>query len=169
VHILYLVSVWLHILAATVWIGGMFFVVLVVVPWLRRGTDRAAGATFLRETGVQFRFVGWICFAILVVTGAFNLYARGVRLQDLVSADWYAAPFGKAFAVKLAAFLLVLAVSAIHDFVVGPRAVVALERDAAGADAQRYRRLASRLGRANALLALVLVAAGVMLVRGWPW
>lgn len=168
-HVLYLTSVWIHILAATVWIGGMFFVVLVVVPWLRRSTDRAAGTAFLRDTGIRFRMVGWICFAFLVVTGTFNLWARGVRLPDLVNPDWYASPFGKAVVLKLSAFALVLLVSAIHDFIVGPRAVVALERDAGGGDAQRYRRHASRLGRANALLALVLVAAGVILVRGWPW
>lgn len=169
-HTLYLASVWMHILAATIWIGGMFFVVLVVVPWLRRqGGDREAATAFLRETGLRFRAVGWACFAVLLVTGTFNLWARGVRPHDLVSADWYATPFARAVVLKLATFALVLVVSVVHDFVVGPRAVAALERDAGGADAQRYRKLASRLGRANALLALLLVAAGVILVRGWPW
>ena len=79
---LYLLSVWIHILAAMAWIGGMFFLVLVVVPWLRAGNRANAGA-FLRETGQRFRSVGWSCFAILTVTGTFNLYARGVRLGDV--------------------------------------------------------------------------------------
>ena len=57
-HALYLFSVWLHILAATAWIGGMFFLVLVVVPWLRRGNERQDAATFLQETGERFRAVG---------------------------------------------------------------------------------------------------------------
>ena len=56
-HALYLLSVWIHILAATVWIGGMSFLVLVVVPWLRRG-GRVEAAVFLRETGERFRNVG---------------------------------------------------------------------------------------------------------------
>src|SRR5262245_46561135 len=99
-HALYLASVWIHILAATTWIGGTFFIVLVVVPWLRRG-DRAQAARFLRETATRFRDVGWTCFALLAGTGGFNLWVRGVRLGDLVDPAWLGAPFGRAVAVKL--------------------------------------------------------------------
>ena len=165
---LYIVSVWLHILAAATWIGGMLFVVVVVVPWLRRG-DRAQAATFLRETGTRFRNLGWICFAILLVTGVFNLHIRGVHPRDLLSAQWRASPFGRAVALKLLAFAAVLAVSAVHDFVLGPRAALAVERDPRSPEAERLRRWAGRLGRVNALLALVLVALAVFIVRGWPW
>jgi len=165
---LYLLSVWIHILAAMAWIGGMFFLVLVVVPWLRAG-DRAIAGAFLRETGERFRSVGWTCFAILAVTGTFNLYARGVRLGDLVRPEWLASPFGRSVLSKLGLFALVLAVSAVHDFSVGPRASVAIQRDPASPEAERLRRQASLMGRGNALLALALVAVAVTLVRGWPW
>ena len=97
---LYLLSVWIHILAAMAWIGGMFFLVLVVVPWLRAGNRANAGA-FLRETGQRFRSVGWTCFAILTLTGTFNLYARGVRLGDFVRPEWLASPFGRSVLSKL--------------------------------------------------------------------
>ncbi len=89
---LYLLSVWIHILAATVWIGGMLFLVLVVVPWLRKG-KRPDAAVFLRETGTRFRNVGWICFALLAVTGTFNLWMRGVRLSDSVAPNVFCLSF----------------------------------------------------------------------------
>lgn len=167
-RVLYLVSVWVHILAATVWIGGMLFLVLVVVPWLRKG-GRTDAAVFLRETGERFRNVGWVCFGLLLVTGTFNLWVRGVRLSDFVRTEWLESPFGKTVLVKLGAFLVVLAVSALHDFVVGPRATRAIAADARSTDAQRQRRRASMLGRINVVLALILVTAGVVLVRGMPW
>ncbi|MGZ3421388.1 MAG: CopD family protein [Polyangiales bacterium] len=166
-HALYLLSVWLHVLAAITWIGGMFFLVLVVVPWLRSG-GRANAGVFLRETGLRFRSVGWSCFALLVLTGTFNLWYRGVRLGDFASAAWLSSPFGRAVALKLALFAAVLAISAVHDFSVGPRATVAVERDPASAETAQLRRRASLLGRANALLALLIVAAAIVIVRGWP-
>lgn len=167
-HALYLVSVWLHILAATAWIGGMFFLVLVVVPWLRRGGDRSVGIAFLRETGERFRTVGWTCFAILLVTGTFNLWMRGVRLSDFARAEWLLSSFGKSVMWKLSVFVVVVVVSAYHDFVVGPRATDALERDPRSAESNALRRRASLFGRLNAVLALVLVAIAVTLVRGCP-
>jgi putative copper export protein len=165
---LYLLSVWLHILAATAWVGGMLFLVLVVVPWLRRG-GRQNAAAFLRETGTRFRSVGWVCFGILLVTGTFNLWVRGVRLADFSRSEWLASPFGKSVLLKLGGFALVLMVSALHDFRVGPRATLAIERDPQSKEAIVLRRQASLLGRANALLALAVVAVAVTLVRGWPW
>lgn len=164
-HLAYLISVWLHILAATVWIGGMFFLVLVVVPWMRRG-KRAEGAAFLREIGGRFRNVGWTCFGIALATGAFNLSIRGVRWADFGRVEWLRSPFGHIVMMKLGVFALVLVVSAIHDFWIGPRATRELERTPHSAGAERLRRWASWIGRTNALLALILVAFGVVLVRG---
>lgn len=166
-HALYVTSVFLHILAAIAWIGGMFFLVLVVVPWLRRG-DRARGAAFLQQTGARFRDIGWACFAVLLVTGTFQLWRRGVRLGDLVDPAWLGSPAGTAIALKLAVFALVIAISAVHDFVHGPRATRAVQRDPSSPEAERMRRRASLFGRVNVVLALALVALGVVIVRGWP-
>lgn len=169
-RLLYLTSVWIHILAATIWIGGLFFIVLVVVPWLRRGGEGAVDpGAFLRDTGERFRSVGWLCFALLLVTGTFNLWLRGVTLDSVTDPSWWTSPFGAAVGLKLAVFGLVVAVSVVHDFVVGPRATRIMRSDPRSDEAARLRRRASLLGRLNGVLALVLVALGVVLVRGWPW
>jgi len=167
-HAIYVVSVWLHILAASTWIGGMLFLVLVLVPGLRGG-DGARAAALLRDTGHRFRAVGWACFALLAATGAVNLWVRGVRAAELVDPEWLATPFGSALGAKLAGFAAVLAISALHDFRVGPRASAAAERDPGGAEARRLRCAARLLGRANVLLALAIVGLAVFLVRGSPW
>jgi copper resistance protein D len=66
-------------------------------------------------------------------------------------------------------WLHILAATASDDFSLGPRASLAIARDPTSSEAQLLRRRASLLGRVNVVLALVLVAAGVMLVRGVPW
>jgi uncharacterized membrane protein len=161
---LYLVSVWLHVLAAASWIGCLVFIAAVLVPTLRRQPDGALARDVLVATGPALRRLGWTSFAILFVTGLVNLGGRGFSWED---AGWrlWQGPFGRAFGWKMGLFALVLALSAVHDFRWGPRAAAAAP---GSPEALRLRRLASWLGRLNLLLALAIVAFAVMLVRGWP-
>jgi len=166
-HAIYLLSVWLHILAAIIWIGGMSFLTLVVVPWMRHG-NRDRGSALLRETGPAFSRIGWICFGVFLVTGTVNLGMRGVRPGDFVDPGWLRSPFGATLLVKLAMVAVVMVMSWVHDFRIGPRAVAALEADPDSPRALALRQQASVYGRVNALLALFIVMLGVVLVRGLP-
>jgi putative copper resistance protein D len=167
VHAVYEAVVVLHLIAAVIWLGGMFFLVLVVVPWLRRG-DRATAARLLQETGTRFRWVGWSCFLTLAATGTMLLDFRGVDLDHFGLAWWRDGPFGRAVLWKLGVFAAILVVSAWHDFRVGPQATRAVQADPKSPEAERLRRLASRLGRLNVVLGLVVLCLAVILVRGWP-
>lgn len=140
----YLASVWLHILAAMTWVGGMVVFVAAVMPYFRLRAD-ADKAAFLDWFGPRFRLVSWIAFSILIVTGSFNLWARGVGISDLLRAAWWTTPFGRVFAVKLTLVIAAIAISSTH------------ERMAA--------RGARWLGRALLFVGLAIVAAAVMLVR----
>ena len=166
---LYLLSVWLHILAAAVWIGGMIFVALVVVPVIRRPEMRQAAARLIHLTGIRFRWVGWACLGLLLVTGLFNLTFRGIGWAELFSLPFWSASLGRILALKLFVVAWILALSATHDFAIGPRATTAWQENPGSAEASRLRRQATQLARVNMLLALIAVTFGVMLVRGTPW
>ncbi len=165
-HLLYLVSVFLHLLAVSAWLGSMFFLVVVAVPWMRRG-NAALGGRFLRETWPSRRAMGWVAFVVLTLTGSFNLYVRGVRFSSFGDPLWLGSDFGRAVVLKLVIFVVVVLASAVHDFRIGPMASEAMASSDPVAS-ERLRKTASRMGRANFLLALVLVALGVTLVRGCP-
>lgn len=167
---IYYLSVWVHILAATVWIGGMGFIVLVVVPLLRQPSSREWAATFLHRSGLRFRTVGWICLGLLVGTGAVNMWFRGLRWGDLLAGRLENNPALRALACKLVLVAIVLAVSAFHDFYVGPKATELLQHAPGSPAAARFRRRASMLGRVNALLSLMILFLAVLLARGGlPW
>lgn len=166
-HELYLCSVFLHVLAATIWVGGNAFLVLVVVPYLRADGSGVASAV-LRATGPRFSRVGWVCFAIALVTGTANLAFRGVTSATLFSSEFHDGTYGRLVIAKLGAFAATLLLAAIHDFKVGPAALRAMEAAPTSSASTGLRRQASVLGRINAVLALTLVALGVMLVRGVP-
>lgn len=167
-HTLYLVSVWLHILAAMTWIGGMLFLVTVLVPMLRQPSMRDRAMELFNELGVRFRLVGWIALSTLVVTGTFNVVHRGFTLAQLVSGEAYRGAWGHALGGKLLLVLLILVSSAVHDFHVGPKATRLAKENAPADQRERLRRTASWLGRVTLLLALGVVAIAVTLVRGMP-
>ena len=159
----YVASVYLHLLAAATWVGGIIFLVAVVVPSLKK-LDRAAAAPMLRATVFRFRTVGWIAFSVLFVTGLYNLHARGLGWTELTDPAFRATSSGKALLVKLASFAVVVVLQAVHDFSIGPRALTAMETDAP--EAARLRKTTGMIGRINGVVTLVIVLCAVILVRG---
>jgi len=166
---IYVVSVWLHIMAAVVWVGGTVFLVIVLVPVIRRPEFGAIASKLIRFTGLRFRWIGWVCFCLFVFTGVINLAARGIGLKELQDAAFWQGSFGRTLAIKLVVVLTILVISAFHDFSLGPRAAAAWEANPASAEALRLRRQAVQLARLNLLIALTVILLGVMLVRGAPW
>jgi len=67
------IRVFLHVLAATVWVGGQI-TLAALVPVLRR-----LGAEIPRAAARRFNQVAWPAFAVLVITGIWNIIA--VRSQ----------------------------------------------------------------------------------------
>jgi putative copper export protein len=165
---LYLLSVWLHILAAAAWIGGMIFLALVLFPVLRRLDLGAGAAEVMHRTAIRFRVVGWTCLLVLVATGVLNLTMWGIGWSDVAGRELWGSRFGRILAAKLTLVALMLALSLTHDFVIGPRAMARLRKEPDSIAAQRLRRTASWMGRFTLLLALAVVALAVMLTRYGP-
>jgi copper resistance protein D len=163
----FLISMWVHLIAAIVWIGGLAFIAMVLVPVLRRSEPRAQALALLRAAGRKFMRIAYASLATLVVTGAVNLYLKAGASWSAVSALW-PTTYGRLLAAKLVLVVLIVATALYHDFVVGPAAARALERDAASPEAARLRATASWLGRLNMLLSLAVMTLALLLVRGLP-
>lgn len=163
-----LISVWLHLLAAAVWIGGMIFLAVVLLPALRSPGLSDGATEVLHRVAIRFRSVGWVSLVLLLATGVFNLAMVGVGWSDVVGVEMWDSRFGRILAAKLTLVFLILWLSVAHDFFVGPRCVAGLRVNSASPRTQRLRRMASWLGRLNLLLALGVLALAVMLTRGAP-
>jgi uncharacterized membrane protein len=161
---LYLASVTVHLLAVMLWLGGTFFLAAVGAPVLRRVEPPALRADLFRRLGARFRAVGWFAIGLLLVTGVLNLKLRGLLDADILSdAEFWRRPYGRMLGWKLALVAAMISLSAVHDFVVGPRA----SRLAPGSpEALAARRRAAWLARINAALGVALVAVAVRLARG---
>jgi putative copper export protein len=67
----------LHIVAATIWVGGQI-ALLAIVPVVRR----SSGPEATRAAARRFQLVAWPAFAVLVATGIWNLAAVHVADQS---------------------------------------------------------------------------------------
>jgi copper resistance protein D len=161
---LYYLSVTIHVLAALFWLGGMFFLGIVGAPVLRRVEPAALRQRLFTDLGERFRTAGWVAIAVLVVTGLTNLHFRGVlRGSVLGEAAFWETRYGTSLAWKLAAVGVMIALSAWHDFRIGPQSAQ-LPPDSP--EALRMRRKASWTARINGVVGIVLVIVAVRLARG---
>ena len=149
---LYLALVTLHLLAVVVWLGGMLFLGLVIIPALR-GRPPAERAALLQVVGRRFLKIAWAALAILLVTGPVLWALRGFVLTPALS-------------VKLALVAVILLLSLLHDFLLGPRLVAALRKGGEGKETLRLRHRVALLARVNVLLAIAAFILGMAASRG---
>ena len=152
----YFISVFLHIVLAAFWIGGMLFLPLVILPEIKQHPDRIA---LLYKTGMKFRFYGWIALVGLLSTGLLNMYLRGM---PFTWAFFSQSDYGVLVSWKLLIFIGILLVSGTHDLLFGRKALEELQVS----DNKNFKMLARWSGRINLLLALVMAFLGVVLSRG---
>ena len=162
----YLISVWLHIVVASFWIGGSLSIALLFIPALRQPQLRETGLVLLREMATKFRSYAWLSFFLLIVTGILNLQFR-FDLKTLLKTEFWHSSIGNVIGLKFLAILLILLLSAVHDFYLGPRASSAWRLDPKSRRTLKFRKQAAWIGRINLLLSLIAIGLGIILVRGW--
>ena len=92
------IRVFLHVLAATVWVGGQI-TLAGLVPGLRRLAPDAP-----RAVARRFNLLAWPAFALAVATGIWNVVA--------IDPDW-GSSYGRTLIVKI----VVVAISGVAAFV----------------------------------------------------
>jgi putative copper export protein len=105
------VLVTVHLLAGAVWFGGSTALVFVGVPAVRTLDGEPRGRA-MKALGLRWRPLGYGALIVAALTGI-----------ALASRDWADADtsFKVVLGVKAAAFVCLLVVSWLHNFVLGPR------------------------------------------------
>ncbi len=158
---MYQITVFLHVLGAIIWLGGILFLAVVAVP-VARQLEPVARAKVTAGLGKQFRVVGWTTLAVMLVTGIYAASFRGATWENVFDGSFWVGPFGRTLLEKLVLVAIMAVISFIHDFFLGPAAARAAE---AGEDVTALRQRASWLARITALLAIAVVFLAVQLPR----
>jgi copper resistance protein D len=138
---LYRLSIVLHILSASVWLGHMFFWSVIVGPVTKRIHPPQTGQQ-LRQLSLRFGGLGWPALFVLFITGIVMLHHHGVTWQQFFSGELFLSPFGRALGIKL----LLVTCMVLYQLFIGHRP-------------------APRLIYLNMLVALAILWVSVLLVR----
>ncbi|MCH7510871.1 MAG: DUF4149 domain-containing protein [Chloroflexi bacterium] len=149
---------WLHILAATIWVGPQVFLFVAAVPAIRTVEDAQVRARIMRVLTTRFGWLAWGAMLVLVITGIANLYEHALSVEELFELN-----FGIIFQVKMTLVILTVALTALHSFVIGPRLLSLQESVADQAQVASARRVSIIVSAGNLLLALGILFCAALL------
>ena len=149
---------WLHLLAMSIWVGGMAAIALVLVPLIQRSgleeiERRRAYLTLLD----RFSPAAYLAVATAAFTGMFNTQVHLGSLDQLTGSA-----YGRFLLIKLLLILELCILSASHVFVTRPQIRQALGRPRPGSLAADFASLAMRLRVEPIIGAFILLCVSLM-------
>src|SRR6185295_16399013 len=109
---LYILSVWIHVLLACIWVGGLIYTAAVVVPFAVKQSPEER-QRILRGLARKFRMIAWSSIVLLVITGFYNATQR--YAIDGIGALFDKTRVGFWLPRKLEFFTLMVLLMLIHD------------------------------------------------------
>jgi copper resistance protein D len=155
---------WLHILAAVLFIGPQAFLVFAAIPAIRSVADAESRARATRTVTSRFGMLGGAALAVLLATGIWNFY--DARDKGLIEADDFPRYYFVLF-TKLSLVTVVIVLSVLHGAVFGRKLRQLQESgadEAATAGVRRWSMMTSLL-TLGVSVAILLLAA--MLASDW--
>jgi uncharacterized membrane protein len=123
----------LHVLSASVWVGGTVALVFIGVPAIRR-LEGEARAIAMRALGRRWRPIGWGSMAVAILSGLWLTERHGGFHRAALDTD-----FDRTLILKSVLVALLVVGGLLHDFVLGPRLQRELRGGAATAHTTRRR------------------------------
>jgi len=154
---------WVHLICASIWVGGSIFIAAVAVPVLRshaKSLEELVG--LMVKIGRQFNKVTVPAFAILIATGIYN--ARGYIAEPGALAD---STYGVLLLIKI-----ILVLATVGTYVVHVRTLNAdMERKILSGSAgevyvQSVRSKVIHLGRIIVVLSILILLLAALLDSG---
>ena len=155
-----LLVLWIHILSAIFWVGGMLFLTVVLAPVLRAESRKPETFLFFQKVAKRFRNGVWFSVLLLVLTGPFLLF-KHVSLEIPLH-DW-----PSVILIKLVLVFGLVAFAGLHDLIIGPRmgALKKAQPTSLTASEQTLIKLSPLLARGVLVWGVGVVMAGTAISR----
>ncbi|HET7738917.1 MAG TPA: hypothetical protein VFK32_10110 [Tepidiformaceae bacterium] len=162
---LHITALWMHILGIALFVGPQFFLAFAWIPASRGITDLPTRAKAMRTITSRFGVIGGVGLAMIVVAGSYLIATWRDYYAQPDDVEFTSLRFGAIFIVKMTVLLVMLALTGLHTFVVGPRLLEQIDIQAAGgrvdeAGILKLRKLSMMLSIAALVLTLVIMVMG---------
>ncbi len=105
---------WLHLLAMSLWVGGLLYIALIILPttWETPSTERAYTLTTLLP---RFSVIALTCVAIAALSGSYNTDVHLTSWSQFLDTA-----YGRTLIIKILIFCVMISISALHAFRIRP-------------------------------------------------
>ncbi len=114
---------WIHVIAAVVWVGGNLILAMVIVPHFRQNLPPVQRIKLLTQIGKRFEPVVWGCIGVLFFTGIVNIFFS----VDITSASPISDAFMRTLLIKIVLFFVLIILTVLHSMIFAPRLAAAIE------------------------------------------
>lgn len=154
---------WLHIVAATIWVGPQFLMFVVMGPALRAIQDPETRLRVMKIVIYRFGWLAWGAMALLVLTGISNVFDETEEFAYVFDRDFR---YVWVFWTKMSLVALTIALTALHTLIIGPWQVRLHEQMRGDSEeAQRLRGLSVLLSTLALLSSLAVLFAAALLAN----
>ena len=156
------ISIWLHLVTAAVWVGGIAYLVLALFPTFRRlkvtSEERRA---FLGKSVPRFSRLALASVVTLAATGTYNLIIHSTDLAAILSSS-----YGQVLTIKVLLFIILVGIGAVNLLRLSPRLRAKPEgpeqMESSEEEVRPVRMLRRNVRTELAVLSVVLVLAGAL-------
>ena len=118
-----LLILWIHVIAAVIWVGGNLILAMVIVPHFRQSLPPVERIQLLMQIGKRFEPIVWGCVGVLFFTGIINIFFA----VDITSPTALSDAFMRTLIIKILLFFLLIILTVLHSMIFAPRLAVAIE------------------------------------------
>ncbi len=142
----------LHILFASIWVGGIFFIGILLVPYLKRKLPSQERIIWVAEIGEKFARIIWLLLAGLIVGGILMIYVRGVQ-----TIPW------RIFGEKMFLLSLLVLFTYLHSYILGAKLKTFAERSEPVSEFRKVSLLSQIISLFTFLLLVLIIFLGTRL------
>lgn len=157
------VVLWLHVLAAVVFVGPQVFLAAIAMPAIRSIADAEARQQLTRQITRGFGLLGGAALLMLLITGSWNF----IQVTDDTPDKFDIQRYFITLQIKLTLVIIVVVLTGLHGMVLGRRLLQLQEEGAPEAEISKVRQWSMWVSMANLALSIVILLLAALLASDW--